>query len=124
MAQLDPFGVMTRIGKSLVVAAAAAVFMVAVGAVVLHAFVRTRSRASLSSCVNNLRVIDGGKQQWALEYSKTTNDIPSRDDVLPYIRHGSQNELPRCPQGGTYILGRVGELPKCSIGGLSHSLSP
>jgi hypothetical protein len=113
---------MTRNSKKLIVAAAVAVFVIAAIAVVLPAFIRARTTSASNACVNNLRQIDGGKQQWALEYSKTTDDIPSWDDIRPYIGRGPQNELPRCPQGGTYILGRVGEPPRCSIGGPSHSL--
>jgi hypothetical protein len=79
-------------------------------------FVRARSVAQQNACVNNLRQLNGGKQRWQLENRKTTNDIPTFADVAPYLK------LPLvCPQGGTYIVGRVGEPPKCSIGG-RHAL--
>src|SRR5437899_10176297 len=99
-------------------------FLVIVVATVLPAFIRARTTSASNACVNNLRQIAGGKQQWALENSKTTNDTPSWDAIRPYIGRGPQNELPRCPHGGTYILGRVGESPRYSIDGPSHSLSP
>jgi len=68
-------------------------------------------------CINNLRQIDGAKQQWTLENHKTTNDAPVWEDVRPYLRIEIS-----CPQGGTYTLGRVDEPPRCSIGGPSHTL--
>jgi len=71
----------------------------------------------MNACVNSLRQLDGAKQQWVLENHKTTNDVPAWQDLLPYLR-----QKPVCPEGGTYILGRVGELPRCSHGG-THSLA-
>lgn len=79
-------------------------------------FIAARSTKAANPCVNNLRQIEGAKQQWALENHKVTNDIPVWDDILPYLR-----EKPVCPDGGTYTLGRVGERSTCSIGG-SHAL--
>jgi hypothetical protein len=81
-------------------------------------FVRAHTTRSTAACINNLRQIDAAKQQWALENNKSMNVIPSWNDILPYL-----NRMPHCPEGGSYILGRVSELPKCSIGGPSHSLS-
>ena len=72
-----------------------------------------------NTCVNNLRQIDAAKQQWALEYRKKANDVPRPEDIAPYIIHEA---LPKCPSGGTYTIGRVGEDPTCSIPG--HVLPP
>src|SRR5271168_3840168 len=77
----------------------------------VHRFVRARSTSSQNACANNLRQIEGGKEVWALENGKTKNDHPSWNDVLPYIRPGPAGGPPRCPKGGTYILGRVGDPP-------------
>jgi len=70
-----------------------------------------------NSCINTLRQLDGGKQQWALENHKTTNDMPSWENIRPYIKLGSSGELPSCPDGGKYSLGRVADPPTCSIPG-------
>jgi len=37
------------------------------------------------SCINNLRLIEMVKQQWMIEERKTTNDVPTWDDLRPYI---------------------------------------
>jgi hypothetical protein len=64
------------------------------------------------NCIFNLRQIEAAKQQWALEFHKSTNDVPTWDDL---VGRGFLEKMPRCPQGGTYTIGRVGELPSCSI---------
>jgi hypothetical protein len=67
-----------------------------------------------SACINNLRQIDGAKQQWALEKRKGTNDVPAAVDISPYLFH---QEIPKCPLGGVYTLGPVAASPRCSIKG-------
>jgi sensor domain CHASE-containing protein len=69
------------------------------------------------ACLNNLRLFDSAKQQWALERSKTTNDYPTWDDMRAYLGRGSNGQLPECPIHGVYRLGRVGEKTSCSIHG-------
>ena len=67
-----------------------------------------------NACINNLRLIDGAKQQWALENKRDANAVPTATDITPYIRSGA---LPACPSGGTYTFNNVGMLPTCSIPG-------
>ena len=64
------------------------------------------------NCYMNLRYIDGVKQAWADEHHKATSDSPTWGDLRVYFAH---EQLPRCPHGGTYTIGRVGELPTCSV---------
>lgn len=83
-----------------------------------------RTATASNACVNNLRLIASAKDQWALERHKTTNDLPKWDDLRPYVGFGPNNLLPRCPSGGTYTIGRVGDAPTCSIGRRDHTLPP
>jgi regulator of replication initiation timing len=70
--------------------------------------------AQLNTCINNLRLIEAAKQQWALDNSKTDDDIPNALELLPYF----QNDVfPTCPAGGTYTINAVGVLPTCSVPG-------
>jgi hypothetical protein len=69
------------------------------------------------ACLNNLRLIDSSKQQWAEEQHKGSNDSPAWSDVRPYCGRGSNGELPECPFHGIYTLGRAGEKTRCSIHG-------
>jgi chromosome segregation ATPase len=71
----------------------------------------------LNGCINNLRQIDGAKQQWALENRKTAEAVPNAQDLAPYLRG---NAIPPCPSGGGYTLNAVSLLPTCSIPG--HTL--
>lgn len=69
------------------------------------------------TCINNLRLIDDAKQQWALENSKPDTAQPTVKDLLPYLK---DNVFPNCPDGGTISLNAVNEVPTCSIPG--HTL--
>ena len=74
-------------------------------------FARPRQKRQEPTCLNYLFQIDAAKVQWALEQLKTTNDTPSLEDLRPLLKLWP----PTCPNGGTYSIGRVGEMPKCSI---------
>lgn len=71
-------------------------------------------KESTTSCLANLRMIDGAKVMLASEHSLTNGTYISREDLLPYVRH-----WPSCPNNGEYTIGRIGESPKCSYP--SHS---
>ena len=43
-------------------------------AIAIPNFVKARSTSQMNACINNLRQIDGAKQQWALEKGKTATD--------------------------------------------------
>jgi hypothetical protein len=74
--------------------------------------------SAAAGCINSLRQIQAAKEQWALEQHKTTNDIPTWDDLRPWFREDWQ---PVCPRTN-YTIGRVGEYPTCVIGGPHHTL--
>ena len=71
----------------------------------------------MNACINNLRLIDSAKQQWALENKKPNTETPTWDDLRPYIGKGPNGDLPACPDGGTYTIGTVAEKPACNIAG-------
>jgi general secretion pathway protein G len=97
--------------------AAVGLFLVAM-AITAVWFIRMRDTPSPISCIVLLSQIEGAKEQWAAEHHKTTNDVPTDADLFGvYLNH-----KPVCPAGGTYTVGRVGQLPTCSIGGPSHTL--
>jgi hypothetical protein len=86
---------------------------------VVPAFKRACIVAATNCCICNLRQIDGAKQLWALDNHKTTNDVPAWSNLCRYLR-----DVPACPRGGTYKIGRVEDAPECSIPGhaLPHAL--
>ena len=86
--------------------------------------IRVRSYEAANRCISNLRMIDAGKGGWADKYHKGTNDVPTLQDLQPILLPGRKDEplVFMCPKGGTYTIGPVGEAPRCSIGGPSHTL--
>jgi len=70
-----------------------------------------------NTCINNLRQIDGAKQQWALEKNKAADAVPKVEDLLPYLKDGI---FPACPDGGTYFINSVEAVPTCTLPG--HAL--
>jgi hypothetical protein len=90
-------------------------------AVAIPNFVKARSTSQENACINNLRQIDAAKNQWALEKGKKTGDPCTEEDIKPYIRL-IRGQLPKCPAGGTYTIGPVGETPTCSLSSLGHVL--
>lgn len=68
----------------------------------------------LSICVNNLKLIQAAKQQWALENNKPAIAVPKADDLAAYL---PGKTMPICPDGGTYIINAVGVPAACTVQG-------
>ena len=82
-----------------------------------------RRRPKISMCKINLEMISISKLMWASENGKTTNDIPTWDDLREHWSGPALKGIPICPEGGTYTINRVRERPTCSIGGSRHSMT-
>ena len=80
-------------------------------AIAIPNFMKARATSQQNACINNLRQIDGAKQQWVLENKKSESDTPSREDLLPYLK---KQQFPVCPTGGSYTINRAGDPPECS----------
>ncbi|HKW29935.1 MAG TPA: DUF4190 domain-containing protein [Verrucomicrobiae bacterium] len=83
-------------------------------AIAIPNFVKARDVSMQNACINNLRQIDGAKQQWALENGKKADDVPTAEDLKPFFKNGI---FPTCPAGGTYAIGVVSNAPTCSVPG-------
>jgi hypothetical protein len=84
-------------------------------AIAIPNFVKARETAQRNACINNLRQLDGAKQQWALENKMTEEAVPTFADIYDYFK--GANSLFQCPAGGVYTLGPVSEKPTCSVPG-------
>jgi hypothetical protein len=73
-----------------------------------------QQKENLAGCINNLRQIDGAKQQFALENQKPAGALVSTDDLAPYLPNKT---VPACPAGGVYTLNPIGLNPICNIPG-------
>jgi hypothetical protein len=71
------------------------------------------------ACISNLLQIDGAKEQWAADNKAGLGTAVIEAQIAEYIKGG---RLPQCPKGGKYIIGKVGELPRCSIS--DHAIPP
>jgi len=83
-------------------------------AIAIPNFVKARDMAMTNACINNLRMIEAAKNEWALEHKKNPADVPASQDLTPYLKNGA---FPTCPAGGTYTIGAVSNAPTCSIAG-------
>jgi hypothetical protein len=107
--------------------------------VAIPSFVRDPWTSPANACINNLRRIDAAKNQWVLEHNAKSNDVVTLDDIKPYLEHDlepngkpyikfdAKGNLPKCPSGGIYTIGKVGDAPTCSVGTnntLAHVLQP
>ncbi|MBA4150559.1 MAG: DUF4190 domain-containing protein [Verrucomicrobia bacterium] len=84
-------------------------------AIAIPNFVKARSTASVNSCINNLRQLDGATAQWAIENKKPEGSLVTASDINDYLKNGTESL--KCPQGGEYTIGPVGEDPTCSVEG-------
>jgi len=92
-------------------------------AIAVPNFIRARITAQTDGCINNLRQIDGAKQQWALENNQPGSQTPTADDLKVYLGRATAGAVLdvdiKCPAGGKYVPGikTVGERPECSVAG-------
>jgi prepilin-type N-terminal cleavage/methylation domain-containing protein len=93
-------------------------------AIAIPNFVRARTTSQMNACINNLRQIDGAKQQWALETKQATNATPGYSDISVYLKNAVS-----CPAGGSvttftgsYTPNNVSLPPTCNILSTTHVL--
>lgn len=89
-------------------------------------FIKARSMRAAAPCINRLRQIESAKAQWALEQSKTTNDLPAWSDLFPYLASSFTNSYwtngrPVCPEGGAYILGGLESCRRVLLASKTHN---
>ena len=77
-------------------------------AIAIPNFVKARESAQLNSILNNLRIIEGAKDQWALEQKKGTGDTvgwaTGTTGIADYLKGATVKNV----VGETYTIGGVG----------------
>lgn len=82
-------------------------------AIAVPNFVRARETSRARTCVANLKQVDSGKEQYAMENRLAAGAAVAWANLVPnYLKR-----QPACPSGGVYTIGNVGTDPTCSIGG-------
>jgi prepilin-type N-terminal cleavage/methylation domain-containing protein len=84
-------------------------------AIAIPNFVRARQTAQANACLNNLRIIDAAKTQYALENGLTTGNATATSTTLQvYLGHSTNSVFPTCPIGATaYVIHVIGVNPTC-----------
>jgi len=83
--------------------------------IAIPSFVRARQTTQTNTCINNLRQIDGAKDQYAIENNQNTGDACGDADVEPYLKRAMSDT--ECPAGGGgYTPGVIGTDPVCPTG--------
>ena len=94
-------------------------------AIAIPNFVRARATSQTNACINNLRQIDGAKQQQLLEDGDAATLAEA--DLTVYLGRGTAGTRPECPSdpdasGGDYTIGAADVPPVCAINGADHVL--
>ncbi len=85
-------------------------------AIAIPNFAKARALSRTKACVNNLRLIDGAVQQWALEKNQKNGATVVDNEVYAYLGRGNETSgvAPTCPEGNiAYVLPAVGTIPPC-----------
>jgi prepilin-type N-terminal cleavage/methylation domain-containing protein len=86
-------------------------------AIAVPSFISARTKSIQNTCINNLRLIDGAKDQYALDHS---NAAPAAlADLVgtnAYIK-----DTPTCKGGGSYTLNALGVHASCSLSTSGHT---
>jgi len=90
-------------------------------AIAIPSFVNSRNTSRKYACINNLRQIDGAKEQWAMANNVGTGNTGATWGTLVGAA-GYIKASPACAAGGTYTIAAIGTSPSCSTTGLGHVL--
>lgn len=66
---------------------------------------KARESAQYNSIINNLRIIESGKDQWALENKQPPGAQPTATNLVAFIKN---NTMPQVVVGETYNINPVG----------------
>ena|SRR6266404_5189135 len=93
-------------------------------AIAIPNFIKARETARKNTCINNLRLIDGAVQQWALETGATSTAAPPLASLTVYLGRGGTGTINgttqgavKCPSSGTYAAAAVNTPPTCTVAG-------
>lgn len=86
-------------------------------AIAIPSFMKARTTSQANACINNLRMLEAGKEQWALAMKqKAGQSIALTDEaaVLAYVKNPTS--ATNCPGGGIINFQAVGTNATCSLG--------
>jgi len=87
-------------------------------AIGIPSFSKARNTSREKSCVNNLRIIDGAKEQHAMDANLSAGDAaPAAASLDPYVKGGTDKVI--CPADSaktfatSYTIDAIGTPPSC-----------
>ena len=86
-------------------------------AIAIPSFMKARTQSQMNACINNLRMIEAGKEQWALASKKDSGYVVTGTDeplILAYVKNPSS--ATNCPGGGVISFNAIGTNASCSKG--------
>jgi prepilin-type N-terminal cleavage/methylation domain-containing protein len=95
-------------------------------AIAIPNFIKARATSQANACINNMRQIDGGEQEWALETHQTSTSATTSEAnlvSLNYIRTPGGN-TPNCPANGTYGIAATLNITPTVTCSISTSVTP
>jgi hypothetical protein len=112
---LETFARMSDKTKVAFLAIACALGLVVLGVL----FYRNNANVVTEECVHSLYHLCEAKGAWAREHQATNGATPTWSDLRPHYigpaNWPTTEPAPRCPGGGTWAIGRIDEMPTCSI---------
>ncbi len=91
-------------------------------AIAIPSFVQAREAAQRNACINNLRQIDGAKDQAAVTHNYRQDAVIPEDHISASIPRGLTSL--RCMGGGVYTVNPLGEDCECSVHGSLNAEYP
>ena len=85
-------------------------------AIAIPNFMKNRETSQKNACANNLRLVDAGKEQWAMESGQVTAAAVITASVNSFLKGET---TPTCPAKGVYSYQAVGTKPTCTATGHS-----
>ena len=80
-------------------------------AIAIPNFMKNRVQAQKNACANNLRIIDGAKELWAMESGQAQSTAVVTASVNSYLKGDT---TPACPAKGVYTYQVIGLKPSCT----------
>ena len=87
--------------------------------IAVPSFLRARKRSQATACLETLRMVDGAKDQYAIENGKGGTVTPAGTDLAVYVKKGSKlytdladNNVAKDALGATITIGSIDTPPK------------
>jgi prepilin-type N-terminal cleavage/methylation domain-containing protein len=81
-------------------------------AIAIPNLIHSRTLSQTNLCIDNIRMLDAAKQQWALENGAVSTSVPQSSDIQPYLGRGG-GELPICPVDPNQSFATSYQLENC-----------